>query len=217
MIAPVPGLDRVQLRALNDVPSIARFVLTAIGLEAELDAGKAPWPSLSDDSFAFGGRLLGIDDALEKVGQHLDCVVGEQTVALSDALDRVLARPIVAERAVPPHNNSAVDGYAVRFADLVLQMAKPGCRFRDPAAGRRSAFGHRPGRNRGARLHRCCHAAGTGHHLHAGGLPRRGGCVIVADRHLEGRKLSVFAGEDITSGRNSALPGHPIGVLPIWA
>lgn len=73
---------------------------------------------LSDDCFAFGGRLLGVDEAMEAVRQRLSCVVGAQTVGLADALDRVLARPVIAPRAVPPHNNSAVDGYAVRFADL---------------------------------------------------------------------------------------------------
>lgn len=41
---PVPGLDR-PLLALDDVPSIARFVLTAVGLEAALAKGQAAWPS----------------------------------------------------------------------------------------------------------------------------------------------------------------------------
>ena len=73
---------------------------------------------LSDDCFAFGGALLGVDEALATVSRRLDCLVGTETVALSQALDRVLSAPIVAPRDVPPHNNSAVDGYAVRFADL---------------------------------------------------------------------------------------------------
>ncbi|MEO1225785.1 MAG: gephyrin-like molybdotransferase Glp [Pseudomonadota bacterium] len=73
---------------------------------------------LSDDCFAFGGKLLAVDDALATVSQRLDCLVGTEPVKLSEALDRVLAAPVVAPRDVPPHNNSAVDGYAVRFADL---------------------------------------------------------------------------------------------------
>ncbi len=39
-------------------------------------------------------------------------------VALADALGRVLARPIVADRDLPPTDRSAMDGYAVRAADL---------------------------------------------------------------------------------------------------
>lgn len=73
---------------------------------------------LSDDCFAFGGRLLGVDEALETVRNRLKCVVGTEKESLTSALGRVLAEPIVAPRNVPPHNNSAVDGYAVRFDDL---------------------------------------------------------------------------------------------------
>ena len=39
-------------------------------------------------------------------------------MALDAALDRVLAEDVVAGVSVPPHDNSAVDGYAVRFEDL---------------------------------------------------------------------------------------------------
>jgi len=35
-----------------------------------------------------------------------------------DALGRVLAAPVISPIAVPPHDNSAMDGYAVRSADL---------------------------------------------------------------------------------------------------
>ncbi|MEM7442111.1 MAG: gephyrin-like molybdotransferase Glp [Pseudomonadota bacterium] len=74
---------------------------------------------LSDDCFAFGGHLLQVDEALETVREHLSCVAGSQDVPVAQSLDRNLAQAIVAPRAVPPHNNSAVDGYAVYFADLV--------------------------------------------------------------------------------------------------
>ncbi len=40
-----------------------------------------------------------------------------ETVALDDAAGRVLARPITATRALPPADNSAMDGFAVRAAD----------------------------------------------------------------------------------------------------
>jgi molybdopterin molybdotransferase len=40
-------------------------------------------------------------------------------VAVTEALGRVLARDVVAPFDVPPADNSAVDGYAVRAADLV--------------------------------------------------------------------------------------------------
>ena len=46
------------------------------------------------------------------------CVAGTERVALADAAGRVLANDMVASMNLPPHSNSAVDGYAVRHADL---------------------------------------------------------------------------------------------------
>ena len=44
--------------------------------------------------------------------------LGPETVAVSAALGRVLAETIDAGRDLPPDHNSAMDGYAVRAADL---------------------------------------------------------------------------------------------------
>jgi molybdopterin molybdotransferase len=44
--------------------------------------------------------------------------LGEETVALDDACDRVLSRDIAALRSQPPEAMSAMDGYAVRAADV---------------------------------------------------------------------------------------------------
>jgi molybdopterin molybdotransferase len=41
-----------------------------------------------------------------------------ETVSLTDALGRILARPVVARDSLPPFANSAMDGYAVRAADV---------------------------------------------------------------------------------------------------
>lgn len=73
---------------------------------------------LSDDCFAFGGELLGIDAALALIEQRITPVVEEEEATLADATGRVLARDLVAATDLPPHPNSAVDGYAVAFADL---------------------------------------------------------------------------------------------------
>jgi molybdopterin molybdotransferase len=44
-------------------------------------------------------------------------VLGAETVATADALGRVLAAPVFSSRRIPPADNSAMDGYAVRVAD----------------------------------------------------------------------------------------------------
>ena len=73
---------------------------------------------LSDDCFAFGGDLLPLEKARALLLERVDCVVDNEAVPLSEAAGRVLAEALVGRRNVPPHDNSAVDGYAVRFADL---------------------------------------------------------------------------------------------------
>ncbi|WP_233201277.1 molybdopterin molybdotransferase MoeA [Chromobacterium alticapitis] len=45
-----------------------------------------------------------------------------QNVSLSQACGRVLALPVQAGVDVPPHDNSAMDGYAVRCADLAAAL-----------------------------------------------------------------------------------------------
>lgn len=58
-----------------------------------------------------------VDEALELVLNGVS-VLPLQEVALLEALGRVLARPVVAHDSLPPFANSAMDGYAVRAADL---------------------------------------------------------------------------------------------------
>ena len=73
---------------------------------------------LSDDCFAFGGPLMTIEDAHALFGERLEAIVGTEDVPVWDADGRILAEDCVAPIDVPPFPNSAVDGYAVRFADL---------------------------------------------------------------------------------------------------
>lgn len=73
---------------------------------------------LSDDCFAFGGPLLRVDDAVALVRERLAPVAGVAELPLLAGLGEVLAEDVVAPIDVPAFDNSAVDGYAVRFADL---------------------------------------------------------------------------------------------------
>lgn len=72
---------------------------------------------LSADADAFG-PMLTIEQAAERAAERIVAVAGTETVALAAADGRVLAVDVVAPVDLPPFANSAVDGYAVRFADL---------------------------------------------------------------------------------------------------
>ena len=95
---------------------------------------------LSDDCFAFGGKLLGVDAALALICERVSPVVSEEVAPLAEACGRVLARDLVATIDVPPHVNSAVDGYAMAHADLL-----PDRETVLPVTGR-AAAGHPLGR-----------------------------------------------------------------------
>jgi molybdopterin molybdotransferase len=73
---------------------------------------------LTDDCFAFGGPLLAIDEVERLIGARVTPVAEVETVALREARGRALAADVVAPIDLPPFDNSAVDGYAVRHADL---------------------------------------------------------------------------------------------------
>ncbi len=72
---------------------------------------------LSDDCFAFGGALLPLAEAQARMAALFSCVAGTETVP--PEAGRILAAPVVAAIDLPPETNSAVDGYAIRHADLL--------------------------------------------------------------------------------------------------
>jgi len=73
---------------------------------------------LSDDCFAFNGPLLPVAEAESLIAERVAPVGGRESVTLHQAHGRVLAENIIAPVNVPPFDNSAVDGYAVRGDDL---------------------------------------------------------------------------------------------------
>jgi molybdopterin molybdotransferase len=73
---------------------------------------------LTDDCFAFSGPLLPIDEVERILRERVMPVAEIETVPLNAAYGRVMANDILAPIDLPPFDNSAVDGYAVRAVDL---------------------------------------------------------------------------------------------------
>ena len=61
--------------------------------------------------------LMPLDEALERLLAQAVANLGVESVSTFDADGRVLAQDVVAQMTVPPLDNSAMDGYAVRSAD----------------------------------------------------------------------------------------------------
>ena len=68
---------------------------------------------LTDDCFAFGGRLLPLEQALALIAA-VPAVPGTEDVPLGAADGRVLVADVHAPQDLPPFANAAVDGYAIR-------------------------------------------------------------------------------------------------------
>jgi molybdopterin molybdotransferase len=81
--------------------------------------------------------LTSVDDAIRHLVSRARPVSKTETVALTQSLDRILATDYQVPADVPPADNSAVDGYAVRAGDLSANT-------RLPVSGRVAA-GHAPG------------------------------------------------------------------------
>jgi molybdopterin molybdotransferase len=62
--------------------------------------------------------LKPLDDALAELLAHAQPLAGTERVSTFDAGDRVLAEDLVAPLQVPPQDNSSMDGYAVRAAEI---------------------------------------------------------------------------------------------------
>jgi molybdopterin molybdotransferase len=68
---------------------------------------------------SYGGEsALSVEQARQLILDAVEPPGGREQVSVRAALGRVLARDVVAPFDVPAHDNSAMDGYAVRAADL---------------------------------------------------------------------------------------------------
>jgi molybdopterin molybdotransferase len=164
---------------------------------------------LSDDCFAVGGGLMNIDAARESIFDRLTPVAGVEAVPLREAAGRTLAGAITAPIDVPGFDNSAVDGYAVRFADLdptaetVLRCVDRIAAGHDPVAGL---------------------TAGVAARIFTGGALPEGADVVIMqeDCRRDGERVAIRpgikrgantrrAGEDVAQGAVALPAGRRLG------
>ena len=85
---------------------------------------REPLPPAATDRVAATGAPAGdpdalpVDEALRRIAARIAPVEDIEPVALRAALGRVLAEDIISPINVPAYDNSAMDGYALRGADL---------------------------------------------------------------------------------------------------
>src|SRR5499427_9623773 len=98
--------------------------------------------SCADD---YDPNSMPVDRARALIRSFLAPITATERAPIRQALGRVLAADVVSPIAVPAHDNSAMDGYAVRFADLAADRETPLSRVGDSFAGKPSGVTIGPG------------------------------------------------------------------------
>jgi len=163
--------------------------------------------SCADD---YDPNSMPVDKARALIRQFLAPVTTVERVHIRSALDRILAEDVVSPFDVPGHDNSAMDGWAVRFADLPAEGEVTLKRVGDSFAGKPLA---------GAV------GAGEAARIFTGGvMPAGTDTVVMQERAIEvpgGVRIAAgavaragtnrrFAGEDLKRGAVVFRAGQPV-------
>jgi molybdopterin molybdotransferase len=148
--------------------------------------------SCADD---YDPNSMPVAKAREVIARFLQPVTATERLSNRAALGRVLAEDVVSPLNVPAHDNSAMDGYAVRFADL-----KP-----DGEAALRNigtSFAGAPFKG--------TVAAGQCVRIMTGGVVPAGTDTIVMQEHVKADKDRVTVGPGHKKGQNLRRAGEDL-------
>lgn len=149
------------------------------------------------DSFAADDRPMRVDEAVALLFSRVRPVQEVEIVAVAEAGERILARDITAPLDLPGFDNSAVDGYAVRFEDLA-----PGAETALEIGGR-AAAGHLCAET--AR-----HLAGKAVRIFTGAAVPEGFNTIFMQEDCRAEKNRVVLPPGLRRGANLRLRGEDI-------
>ena len=149
---------------------------------------------------------LRVDKACEAILACLTPISGVERVATRAALGRVLAEEIIPSIDVPSHDNSAMDGYALRAADLSPDAPTPLVEAGTALAGRKFTGTLGPGQ---------CVRVMTGAVMPPGAdavviqevIERIDGKILVPPGQKQGQNVRS-AGEDLRTGVPVLHAGH---------
>src|SRR5712691_1054289 len=138
---------------------------------------------------------LPVAKANEVIRSFIDPVSGVEKLRVRAALGRVLAKDVVSPIDVPSHDNSAMDGYAVRNDDLGAGEPVTLTEIGTAYAGRE--FAGEVGRGRCVRV------------MTGAVMPKNTGTVIIQEAvTVEGGRISIPPGQE--PGQNRRLGGEVI-------
>lgn len=133
--------------------------------------------------------------AREVIARFLQPVTATERLAIRAALGRVLAEDVVSPLNVPAHDNSAMDGYAVRFADLKVDGEVALRNIGDSFAG--APYGGTV-------------SAGQCVRIMTGGVVPAGADTIVMQEHVKAERDRVTVGPNHRKGQNLRRAGEDL-------
>jgi molybdopterin molybdotransferase len=150
-------------------------------------------PSCSDSNF------LTVEEALERIDQDLQPIGEDEQVPIRSALGRIVAKNVFTQLKIPPHDNSAMDGYAVRGADLPTEGKAQLTVIGTSLAGQLYSKTIQPGQ---------CTRIFTGAVIPPGAdtvimqehVERQDDVITIGTNHQKGQHVRA-AGEDIATGQ----------------
>jgi molybdopterin molybdotransferase len=139
--------------------------------------------------------LLTVAEAQARILDAVGAVTGTESLPLLEVLERVLAEDIVSPINVPPHTNSAMDGYAIRAADL------PADEVREfPVVG--TSWAGRPWLT--------AIVPGQAVQIMTGGMMPEGADTVVMQEHVERDGDTVRIGSGHNPGQNVRAAGEDL-------
>jgi molybdopterin molybdotransferase len=140
---------------------------------------------------------MSVDSARTLIRTFLTPLTASERVPIRSALSRVLAEPVISPLAVPGHDNSAMDGYALRFADLAANGETTLKRVGESFAGKPSGVRVGPGE---------CVRIFTG-----AVMPQGADSVVMQERAREDAAgVHIAAGAITRSGQNRRFAGEDL-------
>ena len=161
--------------------------------------------SCADD---YDPNSMPVDKAREFIARFLAPVATAERVHVRAALGRVLAQDVISPLDVPAHDNSAMDGYALRFTDLKEDAPTTLEVIGTAYAGAPLGAALKPGGcvriMTGAVMPQGADTIVMQEHVQA-----RDGKVTIGGRHRKGQHLRR-AGEDLAQGQVALKCGAPL-------
>lgn len=153
-------------------------------------------PTCMDD---FDPDSLSIEAAQQRIHAAITPIADREEIPIQQALNRVLAEPVYSSIDVPPYTNSAMDGYALRGADIPASGEKQLKIAGSVLAGKPIVHAISPGEcariMTGAKM-----PDGTDTVIMQEHVSVHGDDIVISSKHRPGQNVR-HAGEDIAQGQ----------------